>query len=30
MKEHDAFISSYMADSQELLSEDEKVLSFTH
>lgn len=30
MKEHDAFISSYVADSQELLTEDEKVLSFTH
>lgn len=30
MKEHDAFISSYMADSQELLTEDEKVLIFTH
>lgn len=29
MKEHDAFISSYVADSQEL-TEDEKVLSFTH
>lgn len=26
MKEHDAFISSYVADSQELLTEDEKVL----
>lgn len=30
MKEHDAFISSYVADSQELLTEDEKVLSFSH